>query len=321
MSKDCSDLFSDLNHYQQFSERVIIEAPEYTYLPDGETEEGWLPNVKQAFLALKAQGRKPHTAAIVGCGPGVDALLMLKILKPKILFLTDLDERIVKIAKSNVLNNHQLESGQVLEVTQGDLCEGLRKSGLQFDLIYENLPNLPAPKPIDVAEGALSASFFDAQKHKGIPKDISSNLLSLHYQFLLEARTLLRPGADTLSCIGARVPVLDILKIFESLDYVPEVLVNNLVRQFEAERVLAEYASLEETQNKEFRFFDLDRTIPIFRLLSAQGLGIVELVDRLASEAPAISAEEAAWRRALDGHVGHLGLIIRGELKNRAAAE
>ena len=64
-----------------------------------------------------------------------------------------------------------------------------------------------------------------------------------------------------------------------------------------------------------FRFFDLDRARKAFRDLPADRLETSELVERLAKEAPAISAEEAAWRHGLGGSVGHLGLIIHGRAK------
>jgi methylase of polypeptide subunit release factors len=309
---DCTSLFAQLDPRERTKERIEIEAPDYTYLPEGEISEGWLPNVLRGFSVYKSRGTQVQTAAIVGCGPGVDAVLMIEILNPRTLILTDVDSKIVEVAKRNVNRNCNLAAGQTVEARDGDLCEGLLSRGLPFDVIYENLPNLPAQSSINVKQGSLSASFFESSGYDPIPDLFGSNRLSLHYEFLRQAKRYLKKGGDVLCCIGARVPVKVILEMFESLDYSPEVLVHGLVRQFEAERVLAEYSRAEAETEKEFRFFDLDATIPVFQKLTDEGLGTVEFMEQLAKEAPAISAEEAAWRHGLGGHVGHVGLMIRG---------
>jgi methylase of polypeptide subunit release factors len=309
---DCTDLFSELNPRERTKELIKIDAPEYTYLPEGEVVEGWLPKVMRGFQTYKHQVVKMETAAIVGCGPGVDALLMLEILNPQRLVLTDVDQRIVEVAMRNVRDNCKIGIDQIVQGTHGDLCEGLLVRGSTFDLVYENLPNLPAKSAINVTQGALSASFFDDTKYHQIPDKFASNLLGLHYEFLRQAKGCLKEGGDVLCCIGARVPLSLIFEMFESLDYMPEVLVQDLVRQFEAERVLAEYSRIESESKNRFWFFDLDMALPHFKKLNNEGLEPSKLMDRLAKEAPAIAAEEAAWRHGLGGRVGVVGLMIRG---------
>src|SRR5262245_4234775 len=98
---DCTSLFSDLGQRQRTTDRIIIKAPEYTYLPDGEIRGGWLPKVLRGFRIYEGTAR-PRRAAIVGCGPGLDALLMLEIFKLETLVLTDIDQKIVDVALENV---------------------------------------------------------------------------------------------------------------------------------------------------------------------------------------------------------------------------
>lgn len=311
---DHTNVFSELVLRERLKDTIRIKkAPEYTYLPTGELEEGWLPTSMRAFFALKGKEVQVETAAIVGCGPGVDAVLMLKIFNLRTLILTDVDSRIVDVALENVAENCTLASGQV-KGTYGDLCEGLAGVGLSYDLIFENLPNLPSKSSVDITQDALSASFFDDSKYDDLPEAFTSNLLGLHFEFLRQAKRYLRKGGSVVCCIGARIPVEVIFKMFESLGYIPELLVQNMVRQFEAERVLAEYSRIEEVAKNTFKFFDLERALPHFLELTKEGLGPAELVKQLDNRATAISAEEAAWRHGLGGRVGIVGLVIRGLL-------
>jgi methylase of polypeptide subunit release factors len=312
MKIDCTNLFSQLNPRERTEETVEIDAPEYTYLPEGEPVEGWLPKVLRGFLAYRSKRGKVKTAAIVGCGPGVDAVLMVEVLNPQTLVLTDLDHQIVEVAKKNVLKNctHPPE----LRDTSGDLCEGLTDIGLRFDLLYENLPNLPAQASVNISQGVLSASFFDDTKYQNIPEEYNSHLLGLHYEFLQKAKGCLKEGGDVICCIGARVPVELIFKMFKSSGYEPEVLVLDLVRQFEAERVLAEYARIERESKIKFKFFDLDKADKHLVELAKTGLEPSELIKQLDEKAKTISAEEAAWRHGLGGRIGVVGLVILGRL-------
>src|SRR5947209_16277422 len=99
---DCTALFSDLGPRARTKGTVTINAPDFTYLPEGEIAEGWLPNVMRGFREYKNRRTEIDTAAIIGCGPGVDAVLMIEILNPRKLVLTDVDPRIVEVAKRNV---------------------------------------------------------------------------------------------------------------------------------------------------------------------------------------------------------------------------
>jgi SAM-dependent methyltransferase len=256
------------------------------------------------------------TVCIIGCGPALDGILAVELLRPGHLVLTDLHEDVVATGKNNVRRNCLDLTATRIDGYVSDLCEALLRQQIKADLIYENLPNLATSGDLNVEEGALSASFFAISEVQGkiIPPEYSRHMLGLHYRCLREARECLRPGGEIISCIGARIPQSIIIRMFQDLGYKPTFVVVDLVEQFEAEKVLAEYARVErETPDLEFMFYDLAEGRERLRELEQRGVGLERLADAMADLGIGFNAQAAAQRHSMGRHVAVVGLVIRGE--------
>lgn len=317
---DCTPFFDHLGPRERTRERIVLGLTEHTYFPDGESRTGWLPKVSRAFEALAcptSNGRVDRgTVCIIGCGPAIDGILAVEILRPQLLILTDVHEDVVAAGRNNVLRNCLDPAITKIDGYVSDLCEALIQRHLKVDMIYENLPNLPA-RDVDVDAGALSASFFsisEAQR-RIVPPEYDRHMLGLHYRCLKDARECLRPGGEVVSCIGARIPQNIIIQMFRDLGYNPTLLVVDLVQQFEAEKVLAEYARVErETAGLEFMFYDMDESRGRLDELVRRGVQLEALASEMANLGIGFNAQTAVERHAIGKDVAVVGLVIRGVL-------
>ncbi len=318
---DCTQFFDELGPRERTRERIVLELTEHTYFPEGEPSTGWLPKVRRAFRILAgslSNGKIEHgTVCIVGCGPALDGILAAEILRPDYLVLTDVHEDVVATGKRNVLRNCVSQTAIRIDAYVSDLCQALIYHKIKADLIYENLPNLATPGDVNLDDGALSASFFAISETQRniIPSEFAEHMLALHYTCLMEARECLRPGGEIISCIGARIPQKIIFRMFRELGYSPALVVVDLVEQFEAEKVLAEYARVERDKpNMEFVFYDLDKGREQLRKLEERGVELERLADAMADLGISFNAQTAANRHSLGQRVAVLGLVIRGKL-------
>jgi methylase of polypeptide subunit release factors len=317
---DCTPLFDRIGPRDWTRERILLGVTEHTYFPSGEPETGWLPKVSRAFglLARPSLNGRIHrdTVCIIGCGPAVDGILAVEVLRPRRLILTDLHEDVVSTARENVARNCVDKAATEVEGYVSDLCEILVRKAIKVDLIYENLPNLPALDGFNVAEGAMSASFFSVPgaERNTVPPEYDRHMLGLHYRCLRQARECLNPGGEMVSCIGARIPQSLVSQMFCDLGYSPTFLVVDMVEQFEAEKVLAEYAQIEREGGLQFTFYDLNEGRDHLNELAGRGAPLDKLADEMATLGIAFNAQTAARRHAMGQHVAVVGMVIKGAM-------
>ncbi len=315
---DCTTFFDALNPRVRTRDKVSIEIDDHTYLPEGELLDGWLPRTREAFRLLARSAGEPartyQSMGIVGCGPGVDAALAVELLDPTLLVLMDLRQDIVNIAVENVRRNCIIRPGNEVTGYESDLCGALRRMGKRVDLIYENLPNLPALKGLTLDHSALTASFYDDSTYAPIPKEYDRLMLGLHYRFLVEARECLEPGGQVISCVGGRVPFGAIESMFLKLGYRPSLLVTDIVRQFEAERLLPQYSYLEQQTGMKFRFLPLEAGKATFAQLRDAGVASGSIAEELHRRGAFIDAHDANVRQMLGKHIGVVGFVIQASL-------
>lgn len=249
---------------------------------------------------------------IVGTGNGLDALGAIEIFDLDSLTVTDLLEASLTVARENIFANLKDKTQIKADFYAGDLLSSVPKQK-QFCLIYENLPNLPAPKDIDLKVGINSASFFDAEQHK-IPKLFDTYLLALHYLCLQQAHSRVRKGGGVLTSIGGRIPLDIVFQLHQACGYSPELIVFDLKIQTEPGEVLPGYCKAEKQNGVEFRLY-APEALEIVAAFGQQGLQGKELADAVEEDLNrySMSAHEALNRYHQGKEVAHAVFMVFGE--------
>lgn len=312
---DCTHGFAKLGKRVRTRDVLSIAVTPHTYLPDGELTQGWFPNIIQAFrrlaLLLEQEAHNPKSFASIGVGPGLDAIAAVELLNVDTLWLLDLHEDVVALARDNVLANCPFVEPTRVQAFVSDLCEGLLLRGVQVDVLYENLPNLPTSE-ISLDVGAMTASFFEDRRLADVPAIYSAHRLGLHYLFLSQARKALAQHGSVVCCIGGRVPVHVVQSMFTQLGYTPEVLSFDMVRQFESEKVLDGYVEAEAEGGVEFRFYPYNEAREVVTELYVANADINAVTQHHRLKELSIRPAEAR-RLEQEGYaIGHLGIVWRG---------
>ena len=110
-------------------------------IPRQETEEV----VTQAYLrALQMFGDSVINVADVCCGSGVMGITLAKKLKVRYLFMSDISEDAIEVAKTNAKRNNVIANFFV-----GDACDELVKAGAKVDLLVANPPYILNKDEVD----------------------------------------------------------------------------------------------------------------------------------------------------------------------------
>jgi len=234
------------------NEEVNIDVNKYTYLPNDEPQEGWIPFVRECYLKLKGTINNPKKVCIVGVGSGLEGIFMDKLFNPDFILGTDIEEGVLELARNNIYRNSTSTNKLNVSCVQSDLFESLDKS-LKFDLIHENLPNLSLSEEDDI-EGPDFASFHHPVKQSKTPPFIIENMLSLHYSFLMNAAEHLEDKGHVLCFIGGRIDYKHIERMFLECGYIPAIVHRGIVRQFNATDVIKGYKKAERQNDKKYRF-------------------------------------------------------------------
>lgn len=242
------------------TERLRLRLTDQCYLPKAtDPLKDWVARV--AHPAFRAYGRHRPEAArqlkrfcTIGTGAGLDALVAAEVLRPALIAITDLHREVVDQAMVNILANLKRPDSLVLRSGVGDLLAPFADSRSRFDLIYENLPNIPLPAEISLETGQASSSFI-APRREVIPPMVRSYLLELHFAFLLQARHFLTPGGAVLSSIGGRLPLEAMWKTFAAAGYEAETLLYTWKIQSEPDEVIAGYAEQHDAGYGPFYFY------------------------------------------------------------------
>ena len=216
MSNDTVDVdtkaFFGLSEVLRIYPKAEIRLTDHSYLPKAmDLRSDWVASVAApSFLALARVGVTAPNFCAVGTGAGLDGLAAIEILKAQHVCITDVHNDVVERARSNILENVQVKNISV-EGYVGDIPSCLENSAPIFDLIYENLPNIPLVNE-NLYEGQNSSTFIAARKEL-LPEFVTNSLLALHYIAIQQASSRLRAGGRILSSIGGRVPLSLILRM------------------------------------------------------------------------------------------------------------
>jgi len=307
------DATSYLSLYRQRRVRrpVVLRLTEHTYPLEPSPEQSWLPIAFRAFARL-AERIAVRDVLIVGTGNGLDALGAAEIFDLHTLTVTDLYEESLSVARENVLA-HLDDTGEIeLSFHAGDLLSCV-PSERRFSLVYENLPNIPAPAEIELRRGAIAGRFFEAGELEA-PELFKAHMLALHHCCLQQAWPRVRQGGGVLTAIGGRMPHDVAFGLHRACGYLPELVAFDIKLQVEPELVVPPYARAEARSGVEFTFY-APEAIELVAERRRTGLDGQQLADAVAGELRrlSMSACEAEDRTRRGQSVAHSVLMIFGE--------
>lgn len=224
------------------------------YLDD--LKEDWVASVAiPAFRTVET--RRPGAVGAfcsIGTGTGLDALGAIEVFAPRQVGITDVHEEVVAAAAANIRGNLREPDAVQLLAGTGDLLSPLASARPRFDVIYENLPNVPLDDGAQLEKERVSSSFFPPRR-EAVPEALRANLLTLHYVALAQAKDFLAPGGIVLSMLGGRVPLHHFLDMSRLAGYQPRFLSYGWKIQAEAEDVLSGYAGWQRHGLGPFHFY------------------------------------------------------------------
>jgi hypothetical protein len=238
--------------------KLSIELSNHSYLPrTDDLQSDWV--AWAAVPAFKLYMRRLRRKRIdsfcsIGTGSGVDVLAAMEIMGAQRVGLTDVHEDVVATAVSNVVRNKKPGSRTIVQAGNGDLLAPLKQYSAKYELIYENLPNVPMPDAEDLADGRKSSLYLAKRKEK-IPELIRSRMLDLHYLALVQAEGFLLPKGKVLSVMGGRVPLDVFLELGRLAGYTSSILLYTWKIQADAGEIIRDYAQKQKKGFGPFHFY------------------------------------------------------------------
>lgn len=290
-----------------------IAVSGHAYLPKTDDLSGdWVAHIATpAFKLVREQRNAPIPSfCSIGTGSGLDVLAAIETLGCIRAGFTDLDAEVVATAARNVARNLIDPESVRLEYGAGDLLSPLLKISPRYDIIYENLPNVPADDGTDVAEERNSGHYLERRREE-IPEVVRLQMLDLHYLALLQAKEFLAPGGGVLSTLGARVELDVFRKLGALAGYDSQIFTYGWKIQAEAEDVIAGYARHQAEGFGPFHFYYADDLRAAFSDVAAEESGErAAEIERIL--APHRLDAAAAWRAWRGGAViGHTVAVLK----------
>jgi len=310
--------YLDLPELFRIKEYLSIALSNHSYYPRvDDLQSDWVAHIATpAFKLLRDQygHTQINSFCSIGTGSGLDVLSAIEILGVKRVGLTDLHEDVVATAVNNISLNH-LDSHQlIIESGYGDLLTPLSNLQTHYDLIYENLPNVPLFSAEEIAEDRKSSTHLAPRTEK-LPGLIKNQMLDLHYLALLQAKDFLAPEGAVLSALGGRVPLQVFLDLGSIAGYSSSFLTYTWKDQADYKEIIQDYAQKQKEGFGPFYFYSsevLQKTFASVDIANS-GKNAIEIERSLLSERlDAASANEALKRGE---RIGHTVAILKSELK------
>lgn len=308
---------------------ALEEAPKQVqdYLSVGVTDHAYLPKTEDitsdwvayiaapAFKLIRENLRHDVEAfASIGTGSGIDVLTGIELLGAKRVGFTDLLESVVDAAAENIKKNLKNADSIELEFGAGDLLQPLENGKRRYDVIYENLPNVPLTDNTKIEDKRNSGHYLE-KRVEVIPEFVHEQMLDLHYLALKQARDYLADKGAVYSTLGGRVPLSAFIKLGELAGLSSEIFTYSWKVQAEPEDVISGYAAQEKAGLGPFRFYRASDLQKAFANISVKESGKNAFEIEKSLESSKLTAKEA-YEAFLKGEViGHTVAVLKSSLK------
>lgn len=313
----------DVNKYlalngatKRIKDYLSIEVADHAYLPKTEDiKSDWVAYIAApAFKLIREKlGHDIDSFVSIGTGSGIDVLAGIELLGAKRVGFTDLQRSVVAAAAQNVRNN--LKSNNIeFEFGDGDLLQPLQNSKRNYDVIYENLPNVPLASNTKIEDKRNSGHYLE-KREEAIPEFVHEQMLDLHYLALKQARDYLAENGAVYSTLGGRVPLNAFIKLGELAGLRSEIFTYSWKVQAEPEDVISGYAAQEKAGLGPFRFYRAEDLQKAFANISVKDSGkrAFEIEKTLDSVKLTATAAYEAFKKG--EVIGHTVAVLKSSLK------
>jgi hypothetical protein len=297
---------------QYLRDELVITTTERSFPPRvDDLLSDWVATIATpAFKLIRAREGVQARFCSIGVGVGLDALAAIETLGATQIGVTDVHEEVVVAAVANIRRNLRDPARIVLQSGFGDLLAPLSAQNPRYQIIYENLPNIPITDAGEIATARTSSSFVPPRR-EAVPEILKRNLLALHYVALLQARDFLALEGSVLSLLGARVPLAVLLDMASAAGYHGEIFTYGWKVQTEAEVVLTGHLAQQEAGLGPYHFYRAERLAEAFAdvELATSGQRARDLEQSLAPDQLSPAEAWAAYQRGES--IGHTVAVLR----------
>ena len=301
-------------HVQDY---LSVAVTDHAYLPKTEDiTSDWVAYIAApAFKLIRENLRYDVKAfASIGTGSGIDVLTGIELLGAKRVGFTDLQKSVVDAAAENIRKNLKNADSIELEFGAGDLLQPLENGKRRYDVIYENLPNVPLTDNTKIEDKRNSGHYLE-KRVEVIPEFVHEQMLDLHYLALKQARDYLADKGAVYSTLGGRVPLSAFIKLGELAGLSSEIFTYSWKVQAEPEDVISGYAAQEKAGLGPFRFYRASDLQKAFANISVKESGKNAFEIEKSLESSKLTAKEA-YEAFLKGEViGHTVAVLKSSLK------
>ena len=314
----------DVNKYlalngatKRIKDYLSIEVADHAYLPKTEDiKSDWVAYIAApAFKLIREKlGHDIDSFVSIGTGSGIDVLTGIELLGAKRVGFTDLQRSVVAAAAQNVRSNIKETSKIEFEFGNGDLLQPLQNGKRNYDVIYENLPNVPLASNTKIEDKRNSGHYLE-KREEAIPEFVHEQMLDLHYLALKQAHDYLAENGAVYSTLGGRVLLNAFIKLGELAGLRSEIFTYSWKVQAEPEDVISGYAAQEKAGLGPFRFYRAEDLQKAFANISVKDSGNRAFEIEKSLDSAKLSAT-AAYEAFKKGEViGHTVAVLKSSLK------
>lgn len=301
-------------HVQDY---LSVAVTDHAYLPKTEDiTSDWVAYIAApAFKLIRENLRHDVEAfASIGTGSGIDVLTGIELLGAKRVGFTDLQKSVVNAAAENIKKNLKNADSVELEFGAGDLLQPLQNGKHRYDVIYENLPNVPLTDNTKIEDKRNSGHYLE-KRVEVIPEFVHEQMLDLHYLALKQARDYLANKGAVYSTLGGRVPLSAFIKLGELAGLSSEIFTYSWKVQAEPEDVISGYAAQEKAGLGPFRFYRASDLQKAFADISVKDSGKNAFKIEKSLESSKLTAKEAYEAFQKGEVIGHTVAVLKSSVK------
>lgn len=292
-----------------------IAVSEHAFLPQLEDlQTDWVSSVAApAFKLIRQRQGRQSAFCSIGTGTGMDALAAIEILGATRVGITDVHDDVISAAAENISENVNDPSAITIEAGFGDLLSPLKHFQPRYDIIYENLPNVPIESASSMGNARVSSSHVPPRAEH-TPDYVQEQMLTLHYLALQQARDFLNENGAILSMLGARVPLKVFVEMAKLAGLKGDIYTYTWKNQTDAETIVENYILKQNAGLGPFHFYRASQLAEIFSRIDLASSGdrafeIEASLDKFRL-AP-LDAREALSRGE---KIGHTVAVLRSQL-------